>query len=102
LEAAAARASEGGRAAALAAEALAGFVADKLDAPAAGLTLKTALDGLKALPKPPSAELLQRLSGAWEEAGLRRFAPGAAGNDAVRFAAEVGALLKALDQELRR
>jgi hypothetical protein len=99
--AAALPASDAARAAALAGEALAGFTADKLDVPAAGLTLKSALDGLKALPKPPTAESLERLRDAWEEADLRRFAPGAAG-DAQRFAAETAALLKTLDQELRR
>jgi hypothetical protein len=94
-------AADAARAAALAGEALAGFVADKLDAPAAGLTLKTALDGLKALPKPPSEAAVERLRAAWDEADLRRFAPGAAGGDARRFAEETAALLKTLDSELR-
>jgi len=94
--------ADAARAAALAGEALAGFVADKLNAPAAGLTLKTALDGLKALPKPPSAAALGRLSAAWEEADLRRFAPGAASDDVARFSIETASMLKALDQELRR
>ncbi len=100
--AAALPAPDAARAAALAGEALAGFVADKLDAPAAGLTLKTALDGLKSLPKPPSAATLERLRAAWEEADLRRFAPGATGDDAARFSNETAMMLKALDQELRR
>ena len=94
--------AEAARAAALAGEAIVGFVADKLDAPAAGLTLKSALDGVKSLPKPPSAATLERLSAAWEEAELRRFAPGAATDDAARFSNETAALLKALDQELRK
>lgn len=94
--------SEGARAAALSGEALAGYAADKLGVPAAGLTLKTALDGLRALPKAPSEESLGRLREAWEEADLRRFAPGAAGGDARRFAESTAALLKALDAEARR
>jgi hypothetical protein len=94
--------ADAARAAALAGEALAGFVADKLDAPAAGLTLKNALDGLKSRPKPPSAATLERLAAAWEEADLLRFAPGGAAGGAARFADETAVLLKALDQELRR
>ena len=103
LKAAAALPStDSARAAALAGEALAGFVADKLCVPAGGLTLKTALEGLKSLPKPPSADALQRLSTVWQEGDLRRFAPGAAAPHFGRFAAETAGLLKALDQELRR
>jgi len=101
-EAAALPAAGAARAAALIDDALAGFVADKLGVPAAGLTLKTALDGLKALPKPPSAATLARLHAAWEEADLRRFAPDAAGDDAPRFSNETSSLLKALDEEMRR
>lgn len=93
--------SESARAAAVAEEALIGFVADKLDARAAGLTLKAALDGLRALGTPPSPASLDRLRAAWEEADLRRFAPGAAG-DARAFAAELAVLLKSLDSEMRR
>jgi hypothetical protein len=100
--AAALPAAEADRAAALAGEALAGFVADKLGAPPAGLALKSALDALKALPKPPSAEALERLRAAWEEADLRRFALDASDDGARRFAAETAEMLKALDQELRR
>lgn len=95
-------AADGARAAALVGESLVGYVADQLDAPAAGLTLKTAVEGLKALRRPPSPGALERLSEAWREAELRRFAPGGAAGDAARFAAETAALLKALDQELRR
>ncbi len=99
--AAALPAAEAAAAAARSGEALAGFVADKLDVPAAGLTAKTAAEGLKALTRPPSDASLARLLAAWEEADLRRFAPGAAA-DAQSFASEVAALLKTLDQELRR
>jgi hypothetical protein len=95
--------AEAARAAALTGEALAGFVADKLDCPAAGLTQKSAVEGLKALKRAPSAAALERLRAAWEEADLRRFAPGAAGSGGARsFAEEVAALLKALDQETAR
>ncbi len=90
------------RAVALIDDTLADFVADKLDAPAAGLTLKSALDGLKALPQPPSAETIERLRAVWEEADLRRFAPGAVGGDARSFAEAARAVLAALDAEVRR
>ena len=94
--------AEAARAAALAGEAIAGYAADQLDAPAAGLTLKAALDGLKALSRAPSPATLERLSAAWREADLRRFAPGATGDDLAQFSNETSALLRALDQELRR
>jgi hypothetical protein len=94
--------TEAARAVALVDDALAGFVADKLDAPAAGLTLKSALDGLKTLPTPPSAATLERLRAVWEEADLRRFAPGAEGGDARKFAEDARAVLAALDAEVRR
>lgn len=93
--------AEAARAVALIDDALAGFVADKLDRPAAGLTLKSALDGLKGLRTPPSPAVLERLSTVWEEADLRRFAPGAAGGDAKRFAEDARAVLAALDAEVR-
>ena len=84
-------------------EALAAFVADKLDVPSAGLTLKTALDGLKSLRRPPAEPTLARLSAAWEEADLRRFAPGGVdGSDARRFAGEIADLIRTLDQEIGR
>ena len=101
-EAAALPAAEGARSAALIGEALTGFVADKLDAPAAGLSLKSALDGLKALRHPPSDATLGKLRAAWEEADLRRFAPGAAGDDAGRFARTTFELLETMDAEVRR
>jgi len=89
------------RAAVLIDEALTLYAADKLGVPAGGLTLKAALEGFNALPKPPSAGTLERLKAAWEEADLRRFAPGAAGaGDPKRFAAETAALLKSLDEEV--
>lgn len=94
--------AQAGRAAALAGETIANYVADQLDSPAAGLTLKTALERLKALAPAPSAGTLARLSDVWQEAELRRFAPGGAAEDGARFAHETSSLLKALDQELRR
>lgn len=91
------------RSPAFVAEALAGFVADKLGVAAAGLTLKSAVDGLRALRRPPAEPTLARLSAAWEEANLRRFAPGGVdGTDARRFAAEIAALIRDLDQEISR
>ncbi|HXS99408.1 MAG TPA: BatD family protein [Elusimicrobiota bacterium] len=94
--------SEAAKAAALAADALAGYVADQLDAPAAGLTLKSALEGLKTLRRPPAAGTLERLTELWREAEVRRFAPGGARGDAARFSHDASSLLKSLDQELRR
>ncbi|MDE2141138.1 MAG: protein BatD [Elusimicrobia bacterium] len=101
-EASALPADQAARAAALIDEAVAGFVADKLGAPAAGLTLKAALDGLAALPRRPAPETLERLRAAWDEANLRRFAPGAAGGDLSRFAQDASDLLKRIDEETRR
>lgn len=95
--------SEAPRAAALAAEALAAFVADKLDVPPAGLTLKTAVEGLRALRRAPSDAALEALRAAWEEADLRRFAPGGvAGAEARRFADQTRDAIRALDQEIAR
>jgi hypothetical protein len=64
--------------------------------------LKSALDGLKALPRSPSAQTLERLRAAWDEANLRRYAPGAAGGDAARFASDALDLLRKIDEEVRR
>jgi hypothetical protein len=93
---------EAARAAALVDEALAAFVADKLDVPPAGLTLKAALDGLRGLKRAPSAPSLESLRSVWEEAALRRFAPGGADSDARRFADEALHVIRALDQEIAR
>lgn len=95
--------AEAAKAAAHADEALAAFVADKLDVPSGGLTLKTAVDGLKSLRRPPAEATLARLRAAWEEADLRRFAPGGVdGSDARRFADEIADLIRTLDQEIGR
>jgi hypothetical protein len=101
-EAASLPAAEAARATALIGEAMTGYAADKLVAAAAGLTLKTAVDGLKGLAKPPSDASLERLRAAWEEADLRRFAPGAAGDDVSLFAQSTSELLKKIDEEVRR
>lgn len=94
--------AEPARAAALVGEALVGYVADKLDASAAGLTLRAALDGLRALPGAPSADSAARLKAAWEEVELSRYAPSSANaEDARRAARATSALLETLDQELR-
>lgn len=89
------------RAAALVDEALAGYVADKLGVPAAGLTLKAALEGLSSAPRPPAAATLEKLKEAWTESAQRRFAPGAGGVPAGDFAAAASELLKTLDREMR-
>jgi hypothetical protein len=101
-EAAALPETEALRAATIIGEALAGFVADKLGLSAAGLTMKSASDGLRLLPHPPSAATLEKFIAAWEEADLRRFAPGAvAVGDVRRFAQEVAAVVETLDKETR-
>jgi hypothetical protein len=93
--------AEAARAPAFIDEALSGFIADKLGVPAAGLTLKAAVDGLKSLRRPPAEPTLARLSAAWEEANLRRFAPGGVdGADARRFASEIAAVIRDLDGEI--
>lgn len=101
-EAAAQPKEQAARAAALIDEALAGFVADKLGVPAAGLTLKAALEGLSAAPRPPAAATLEKLKEYWVEADQRRFAPGAEGEPAGEFAAAAADLLKTLEREMRR
>ncbi len=104
LKAAAALADgEAARAPALVDEALSGYIADRLGVAGAGLTLKAALEGLRSLRRPPSEPTLARLSAAWDEANLRRFAPGGVdGGDARRFAEEIAAVIRDLDGETSR
>jgi len=99
-EAEAQPAAERARAVALLGEALTGYFADKLDQPAAGLTLKALTAALQGR-KTAHAELA-RLRSVWEELDLLRYAPGGAGKAEVeRLANEIRALALAFDKELR-
>ena len=94
--------TERARAAALLADSLTGYLADTLDLPPAGITLKRALDGLAAERRPPSADTLARLQESWRELELLRFAPGAAGHaETERLAARNRELFAALERELK-
>lgn len=80
-------------------EALAGYAADRLGRPAAGLTLKEALQSLRERGAEAS---LPKLKALWEELDLLRFAQVAAGPDEIkRLADEIRALTAALDKEAR-
>jgi hypothetical protein len=99
---AAAQADARAKAEALVGGALAEFFADKLGRPAAGLTWREAEGAVKSWPRAPSSSTLERLRALWEEADVRRFAPGAAGGDAESFAREAASALKAFDEETRK
>ncbi|MFA5139770.1 MAG: BatD family protein [Elusimicrobiota bacterium] len=82
-------------------EALSNFVADKLNQPASGLTLREAGRSLREkYPKLPEGHLGQ-LRILWEELEMFRFAPkGAQEEQTAHLADGVKELLKALDEEL--
>ncbi len=87
-------AADRAKAVALLAEALTGYLADKLGVPAAGLTLK-AVDAKRKLAAAP------RIKAVWEELDLLRFAPQAAGAaEVAKLAGEIRALFDALEKEL--
>jgi len=83
-------------------EALSNFVADKLDRPASGLTLREAARLLRERhPKLPEGHL-QQMRILWEELEMFRFAPkGAQEDQTAQLADGVKELLKAIDEELR-
>ncbi|MCR4295930.1 MAG: hypothetical protein NUW21_10370, partial [Elusimicrobia bacterium] len=103
LKQAEAQTAEGrARAVALLGEALTGYFADKLDQPAASLTLKSVTHRLQNRKTPPAAAELARLKSVWDELDLLRYAPGGAGKAEVeRLAGELRALTAAFDKELR-
>jgi len=101
-EAEAQPAADRARAVALLGEALAGYFADKLDQPAAGLTLRSVTAALQGRKPAPAAAELARLRSVWDELDLLRYAPGGAGQAEVkRLADEIRALALAFDKELR-
>lgn len=91
-------AAEPERAPALLSEALAGYLAARLDQPTSSLTLRKALDGLSGLGA--SAASLESTRGLWTELDARRFAPG--GGGAEDLAGPLVDLLKRLETEVRR
>lgn len=98
---AAQRPQEGARAAQLLAEALTHFLADKLDLPASGLTLRGAQDILRRRTSLDPG-LADRVKELWEELDLRRFAPstpGAGRSEEASLSKELSALLKELEKQ---
>lgn len=84
-------------------EALTGYLADKFDRPASGLTLRQVLDLLKQNAPGLPAGHLEQLKRVWNELELFRFAPaGTYHADPSSLADGVGELVRALDEELRR
>lgn len=96
----AARAAEPQHSAALMAEALAGYLADKLGQPAAGLTLRRAQELLRGSCQPPTLDMLKSV---WEDLDLQRFAPPSAANGGGKTAADaLEQLLEALEGEIKK
>lgn len=89
--------------ASLLAEALTGYVGDKLARPASGLTLRDAQRLLRErFPKLPDGHL-DRMRMVWEDLETHRFAPaGAGGSDGRELAEGVLELLEALEEGLSR
>ncbi len=88
------------RAAAHLFEALAGFLADKLDRSASGLTLREAQEALSRM---AGAERSQTLKSLWEEIEQLRFAQTAlAGSEVLALIPRLEGLLEALDTEMKR
>ncbi len=80
-------------------EALAGYLADKLDEPAPSLTLRRALDLLRMRGLPEAT--LAQVRALWEELDSRRFAPSTDLNAALpALKGDIEKLLKTLDKEL--
>ncbi|MBI3289659.1 MAG: BatD family protein, partial [Elusimicrobia bacterium] len=93
LREAEAQSAEPGRAVGLLAEALHGFLSDKLGLSAAGLTLKSVLEHL------PATADGGRLRAVWEELDLLRFAPDATNQaEAKRLCDEIRALARSLEE----
>lgn len=91
-------AAEPERAPALLSEALAGYLAARLDQPTSSLTLRKAVDGLGALGA--GAASIEETRRLWMELDARRFAPG--GGGASDLAGPLVDLLKRLETEVRR
>ncbi|UPT72933.1 MAG: BatD family protein [Elusimicrobiota bacterium] len=90
---------ERARAVAALAEALTGYLADRLGRPEAGLTLKEALASLSAR---GAAASLPKVKALWDELDLLRYAPvGADRAEVKRLADEIRALTATLDKEAR-
>jgi len=85
-------------------EALARFLADKLDRSASGLTLREATDLLRGKFPGVKEETLQDIKGLWEDLEAVRFAgDGSATSEAIAaLLKRAGGVLRKLDQEIRR
>ena len=87
--------------AALLADALANYIADKLNVPAAGLTLKDAVLRLKLKNPLMDETLLKTLKTLWENFEMLRFAPKATGEADDALAENLLSLLKQLERVIR-
>lgn len=89
-------------AAAKVAEALTGFIADKLGRSASGLTLREAQESIRSRFPRIAPDRLERLKQLWQEMEELRFAQGAqgGGGHAVILASGVADLVKELDREM--
>ena len=94
----AARAKEAPVAVALLGDALSQYLADKLDQPASGLTVRQVQQLLRARRVPVSEAVIEQLKTLWDELDLRRFAP--AGKEAAEDLALLAQALKSLLEEL--
>jgi hypothetical protein len=92
-------ASDSGVQTTLLADALTGYISDKVNRPASGLTLRDAQEALsQRFPKIPPGHLTQ-LKNVWEEIDLMRFAPaGAVDDSAEDLGSNLRELLVALEE----
>ena len=96
------RSSDARQAAGLLAEALTGYLSDKLGEPAAGLTMKRVQELMLQRRPPVGAPTLERIKSLWEELDARRFAPPAADATDDAAGSELMGLLQTLDKEFKR
>ncbi|MBI4347912.1 MAG: BatD family protein [Elusimicrobia bacterium] len=94
--------SDAGKAAAKVAEALTGFIADKLGRSPSGLTLREAQEALRKRFPSVGSERIERLKQLWEEVEELRFSRGSesGAGHAVLLAHGVAELVKELDRDI--
>jgi hypothetical protein len=98
------KAPDSREAAGLLTEALTGFLADKLDEPASGLTMRRVAELLQMRQPQVPAQAIMRIRALWEDLDSRRFAPpttDSAGDGAV-MRQNLADLLHTLEKELKR
>ncbi|MBI4375604.1 MAG: protein BatD [Elusimicrobia bacterium] len=90
------------RSAALMSAALTGYLADKLNCSASGLTFRRAQELLRQRSSRAPQSLMEDLRRLWEQIDRLSFAPQTDGEDQAGLASALGALLKDLEKELKR